>query len=177
AVMTALQCKVLERSPCLYQALEYCAQLDCLIAMAMAAREHGYCRPALSSEPRIRITEGRHPLVELCTGVFVSNPTLSSETEGKVKILTGPNSSGKSIYLKQVGLIVFMALIGSSVPAAEAEIGLIDGIYTRMQSRESVSVGLSTFIIDLNQMAFALNNSTGNSLALIDEFGKGTNTV
>uniref|UniRef100_A0A3Q0S4H9 MutS protein homolog 5 n=1 Tax=Amphilophus citrinellus TaxID=61819 RepID=A0A3Q0S4H9_AMPCI len=119
----------------------------------------------------------RHPLLELCSPVFVANSFHSSESEGRVKIITGPNSSGKSIYLKQVGLIVFMALIGSDVPAKEAEIGLVDGIFTRMQSRESVSVGLSTFMIDLNQMAQALNSSTGNSLVLIDEFGKGTNTV
>uniref|UniRef100_A0A3P8UH54 MutS homolog 5 n=1 Tax=Cynoglossus semilaevis TaxID=244447 RepID=A0A3P8UH54_CYNSE len=118
-----------------------------------------------------------HPLLELCSPVFVPNSFLSSESQGRVKIITGPNSSGKSIYLKQVGLIVFMALIGSDVPAKEAEIGLVDAIFTRMQSRESVSVGLSTFMIDLNQMAQALNNSTGNSLVLIDEFGKGTNTV
>uniref|UniRef100_A0AAQ4NQT6 DNA mismatch repair proteins mutS family domain-containing protein n=1 Tax=Gasterosteus aculeatus aculeatus TaxID=481459 RepID=A0AAQ4NQT6_GASAC len=119
----------------------------------------------------------RHPLLELCSPVFVANSFHSSESQGRVKIITGPNSSGKSIYLKQVGLIVFMALIGSDVPAKEAEIGLVDGMFTRMQSRESVSVGLSTFMIDLNQMATALNSSTGNSLVLIDEFGKGTNTV
>uniref|UniRef100_A0A4W6CIX6 MutS protein homolog 5 n=1 Tax=Lates calcarifer TaxID=8187 RepID=A0A4W6CIX6_LATCA len=119
----------------------------------------------------------RHPMLELCSPVFVANSFQSSESQGRVKIITGPNSSGKSIYLKQVGLIVFMALIGSDVPAKEAEIGLVDGIFTRMQSRESVSVGLSTFMIDLNQMAQALNSSTGNSLVLIDEFGKGTNTV
>uniref|UniRef100_A0A667XGR5 MutS homolog 5 n=1 Tax=Myripristis murdjan TaxID=586833 RepID=A0A667XGR5_9TELE len=120
----------------------------------------------------------KHPLLELCSPVFVANSFHSSEFDGRVKIITGPNSSGKSIYLKQVGLIVFMALIGSDVPAKEAEIGLVDGLFTRMQSRESVSVGLSTFMIDLNQvMAQALNSSSGNSLVLIDEFGKGTNTV
>uniref|UniRef100_A0AAQ5Y2F3 MutS protein homolog 5 n=1 Tax=Amphiprion ocellaris TaxID=80972 RepID=A0AAQ5Y2F3_AMPOC len=131
----------------------------------------------LLGDLKITITQGRHPLLELCSPVFVANSFHSSESEGRVKIITGPNSSGKSIYLKQVGLIVFMALIGSDVPAKEAEIGLVDGIFTRMQSRESVSVGLSTFMIDLNQMAQALNSSTGNSLVLIDEFGKGTNTV
>ncbi|KAJ8377936.1 hypothetical protein AAFF_G00249990 [Aldrovandia affinis] len=177
AVMTQLQATVLQRSACLYTVLRLSAELDCLMALAQASQDHGYCSPTLSSHSRLALTQARHPLLELCSSVFVSNPLLSSETEGKVKVLTGPNSSGKSIYLKQVGLIVFMALIGSDVPAKEAEIGLIDSIFTRMQSRESVSLGMSTFMIDLNQMAHALNNSTGNSLVLIDEFGKGTNTV
>uniref|UniRef100_A0A8C9WWZ5 MutS homolog 5 n=1 Tax=Sander lucioperca TaxID=283035 RepID=A0A8C9WWZ5_SANLU len=153
------------------------AELDCLMAMSSASQEYGYTSPKLASHRKITVTQGRHPLLELCSPVFVANSFQSSESQSRVKIITGPNSSGKSIYLKQVGLIVFMALIGSDVPAKEAEIGLVDGIFTRMQSRESVSVGLSTFMIDLNQMAQALNSTTGNSLVLIDEFGKGTNTV
>ncbi|XP_061101764.1 mutS protein homolog 5 [Conger conger] len=177
AVMTQLQAAVLQRSGALYTLLRLSAELDCLMALAQASQDHGYCSPTLSPPGRLGLTQARHPLLELCSPVFVANPLLSSEAEGKVKVLTGPNSSGKSIYLKQVGLIVFMALIGSDVPAKEAEIGLIDSIFTRMHSRESVSVGMSTFMIDLNQMAYALNNSTGNSLVLIDEFGKGTNTV
>uniref|UniRef100_A0A3P8RUS4 MutS protein homolog 5 n=1 Tax=Amphiprion percula TaxID=161767 RepID=A0A3P8RUS4_AMPPE len=152
-------------------------ELDDLMGDFTASQEYSYTSPKLANHRKITITQGRHPLLELCSPVFVANSFHSSESEGRVKIITGPNSSGKSIYLKQVGLIVFMALIGSDVPAKEAEIGLVDGIFTRMQSRESVSVGLSTFMIDLNQMAQALNSSTGNSLVLIDEFGKGTNTV
>ncbi|XP_011483866.1 mutS protein homolog 5 isoform X1 [Oryzias latipes] len=177
AVMTQLQNAILERSPSLYQVLDLIAELDCLMAMSSASQEYSYTSPKLASHKKITITQGRHPLLELCSPVFVANSFQSFDKEGRVKIITGPNSSGKSIYLKQVGLIVFMALIGSDVPAKEAEIGLVDGIYTRMQSRESVSVGLSTFMIDLNQMAQALNSSTGNSLLLIDEFGKGTNSV
>uniref|UniRef100_A0A8C7H4C7 MutS protein homolog 5 n=1 Tax=Oncorhynchus kisutch TaxID=8019 RepID=A0A8C7H4C7_ONCKI len=170
AVMTQLQTTVLGRSACLYKVLDLSAELDCLMALSHA--DKGCCCSDLSFSHSLR-----HPLLELCSPMFVSNSFLSSETRGRVKIITGPNSSGKSIYLKQVGLIVFMALIGSDVPAKEAEIGLVDGIFTRMQSRESVSVGLSTFMIDLNQMAHALNHSSGHSLVLIDEFGKGTNTV
>ncbi|KAJ8290154.1 hypothetical protein GJAV_G00009350 [Gymnothorax javanicus] len=177
AVMSQLQAAVLQRSGVLYAVQRLAAELDCVMALAQVSQEHGYCSPVLSPHSQLSLTQARHPLLELCSSVFVPNPLLSSETEGKVKILTGPNSSGKSIYLKQVGLIVFMALIGSDVPAKEAEIGLIDSIFTRMHSRESVSLGMSTFMIDLNQMAYALNNSTGNSLVLIDEFGKGTNTV
>ncbi|XP_072317396.1 mutS protein homolog 5 [Eucyclogobius newberryi] len=177
AIMTQLQTAVLERSGSLYKVLELCAELDCLMAMSSASQEYGYVSAKTTHRRKISITNGRHPLLEVCSPVFVANSFDSTDFNGRVKIITGPNSSGKSIYLKQVGLIVFMALIGSNVPAKEAEIGLVDGIFTRMQSRESVSVGLSTFMIDLNQMAQALNSSTGNSLVLIDEFGKGTNTV
>ncbi|KAM8870863.1 mutS protein homolog 5 [Spinachia spinachia] len=177
AVMIQLQSAILERSASLYKVLDLTAELDCLMAMSTASQEYGYTCPTLASHRKITVTQGRHPLLELCSPVYVANSFQSSESQGRVKIITGPNSSGKSIYLKQVGLIVFMALIGSDVPAKEAEIGLVDGMFTRMQSRESVSVGLSTFMIDLNQMATALNSSTGNSLVLIDEFGKGTNTV
>ncbi|KAF4104384.1 hypothetical protein G5714_015371 [Onychostoma macrolepis] len=176
-VMRKLQASVLQRSDCLYRVMSLCAELDCLIALAQASLDHSYCCPTLTSNHRLALIESRHPLLELCTPVFVSNTYISSETEGKVKVITGPNSSGKSIYLKQVGLIVFMALIGSDVPAKEAEIGLVDGIFSRMHSRESVSVGLSTFMLDLNQMTGSLNHSTGDSLVLVDEFGKGTNTV
>ncbi|XP_071325249.1 mutS protein homolog 5 isoform X3 [Trachinotus anak] len=177
AVMTQLQNTILERSSSLHKVLDLTAELDCLMAMSSASQEYGYTSPKLASHRKITITQGRHPLLELCSPVFVANSFQSSESQDRVKVITGPNSSGKSIYLKQVGLIVFMALIGSDVPAKEAEIGLVDGIFTRMQSRESVSVGLSTFMIDLNQMAQALNSSTGSSLVLVDEFGKGTNTV
>ncbi|KAF5889927.1 mutS protein 5, partial [Clarias magur] len=177
AVMTQLQATILQRSSCLYKILTLYAELDCLMSLAQASQEYGYCSPAYTERCTLNLQHARHPLVELCTPVFVSNPCICSDTEGKVKVITGPNSSGKSIYLKQVGLVVFMALIGSDVPAKKAEIGLIDGIFTRLQSRESMSVGLSTFMIDLNQMAQALNSSSGMSLVLVDEFGKGTNTV
>ncbi|XP_078502157.1 mutS protein homolog 5 isoform X3 [Lissotriton helveticus] len=176
-IMHQLQAKILERSQVLYDVIEYAGQLDVLLTMAVIARENGYCRPKFTLCNSIHIKDGRHPLMELCTRTFVPNNIDSFEERGRIKILTGPNSCGKSVYLKQVGLIVFMALVGSYVPATEAEIGLLDGIYTRIHSRESVSLGLSTFMIDLNQVANAVNNSTQHSLILIDEFGKGTNTV
>ncbi|XP_054853379.1 mutS protein homolog 5 [Eublepharis macularius] len=176
-LMYQLQTKILEKSTVLNNVIEYVAHLDVLLSLTVMARENGYTRPRFSHSQIIRIKDGRHPLMELCAKTFVPNSVHSSETSGRIKILTGPNSSGKSIYLKQVGLITYMALIGSYVPAAEAEIGAVDGIYTRIHSRESVSLGLSTFMIDLNQVAKAVNNATERSLVLIDEFGKGTNTM
>ncbi|MEJ1271044.1 mutS homolog 5 [Cricetulus griseus] len=177
-LMYQLQCQVLARASVLTRVLDLASRLDVLLALASAARDYGYTRPRYS--PRIhgvRIKNGRHPLMELCARTFVPNSTDCGSNQGRVKVITGPNSSGKSIYLKQVGLITFMALVGSFVPAEEAEIGVIDAIFTRIHSCESISLGLSTFMIDLNQVAKAVNNATEQSLVLIDEFGKGTNTV
>ncbi|XP_059137505.1 mutS protein homolog 5 isoform X2 [Peromyscus eremicus] len=177
-LMYQLQCQVLARASVLTRVLDLASRLDVLLALASAARDYGYSRPHYSPQvPGVRIKNGRHPLMELCARTFVPNSTDCGGDQGRVKVITGPNSSGKSIYLKQVGLITFMALVGSFVPAEEAEIGVIDAIFTRIHSCESISLGLSTFMIDLNQVAKAVNNATEQSLVLIDEFGKGTNTV
>ncbi|XP_004695159.1 PREDICTED: mutS protein homolog 5 [Condylura cristata] len=177
-LMYQLQCQVLARATVLTRVLDLASRLDVLLALASAARDYGYSRPRYSPQLLgVRIQNGRHPLMELCARIFVPNSTECGEDKGRVKVITGPNSSGKSIYLKQVGLITFMALVGSFVPAEEAEIGAVDAIFTRIHSCESVSLGLSTFMIDLNQVAKAVNNATQHSLVLIDEFGKGTNTV
>uniref|UniRef100_A0A9L0SD97 MutS homolog 5 n=2 Tax=Equus caballus TaxID=9796 RepID=A0A9L0SD97_HORSE len=177
-LMYQLQCQVLARATVLTRVLDLASRLDVLLALASAARDYGYSRPCYS--PRllgVRIQNGRHPLMELCARTFVPNSAECGGDKGRVKVITGPNSSGKSIYLKQVGLITFMALVGSFVPAEEAEIGAVDAIFTRIHSCESISLGLSTFMIDLNQVAKAVNNATEQSLVLIDEFGKGTNTT
>ncbi|XP_004847021.1 mutS protein homolog 5 isoform X4 [Heterocephalus glaber] len=177
-LMHQLQCQVLARAAVLARVLDLASRLDVLLALASAARDYGYSRPCYC--PRlhgVRIQNGRHPLMELCARTFVPNSAECSGDTGRVKIITGPNSSGKSIYLKQVGLITFMALVGSFVPAEQAEIGAVDAIFTRIHSCESISLGLSTFMIDLNQVAKAVNNATKQSLVLIDEFGKGTNTL
>uniref|UniRef100_A0A8D0Z0I6 MutS protein homolog 5 n=1 Tax=Sus scrofa TaxID=9823 RepID=A0A8D0Z0I6_PIG len=177
-LMYQLQCQVLARAAVLTRVLDLASRLDVLLALASAARDYGYSRPRYSARLLgVRIRNGRHPLMELCARTFVPNSAECMGDTGRVKVITGPNSSGKSIYLKQVGLITFMALVGSFVPAEEAEIGAVDAIFTRIHSCESISLGLSTFMIDLNQVAKAVNNATERSLVLIDEFGKGTNTV
>ncbi|XP_032703187.1 mutS protein homolog 5 isoform X2 [Lontra canadensis] len=177
-LMYQLQCQVLARAAVLTRVLDLASRLDVLLALASAARDYGYSRPRYSPQLLgVRIQNGRHPLMELCARTFVPNSAECGGDRGRVKVITGPNSSGKSIYLKQVGLITFMALVGSFVPAEEAEIGAVDAIFTRIHSCESISLGLSTFMIDLNQVAKAVNNATKQSLVLIDEFGKGTNTV
>ncbi|XP_064453475.1 mutS protein homolog 5 isoform X5 [Mirounga angustirostris] len=177
-LMYQLQCQVLARAAVLTRVLDLASRLDVLLALASAARDYGYSRPRYAPQLiGVRIQNGRHPLMELCARTFVPNSAECGGDRGRVKVITGPNSSGKSIYLKQVGLITFMALVGSFVPAEEAEIGAVDAIFTRIHSCDSISLGLSTFMIDLNQMAKAVNNATKQSLVLIDEFGKGTNTV
>ncbi|XP_059558351.1 mutS protein homolog 5 isoform X3 [Myotis daubentonii] len=152
-LMYQLQCQVLARAAVLTRVLDLASRLDVLLALASAARDYGYARPRYS--PRlfgVRIQNGRHPLMELCARTFVPNSAECGGDKGRVRVITGPNSSGKSIYLKQVGLITFMALVGSFVPAEEAEIGAVDAIFTRIHSCESISLGLSTFMIDLNQV-------------------------
>lgn len=123
----------------------------------------------------MRITQGRHLLQEQSVDAFIPNDCHMGEI--KSMIITGANSSGKSVYMKQIGLIVFMAQIGCFVPANEAVIGIVDGIYTRIRTRESVSSDESSFAIDLRQIDKALDAATPKSLILIDEFGKGTLAV
>lgn len=123
----------------------------------------------------MHITQSRHLLQEQSVGAFIPNDCHMDEI--KSMIITGANSSGKSVYVKQVGLIVFMAQIGCFVPASEAVVGIVDGIYTRIRTRESVSSDESAFAIDLKQVSKALDTATSKSLILIDEFGKGTLAV
>ncbi|KAK2556631.1 MutS protein-like protein 5 [Acropora cervicornis] len=131
----------------------------------------------LTTSSVLNIEQGRHPLQELCVSQFVPNDSIFCKENGRLKILTSPNASGKSVYLKQVGLIVFLAHIGSFVPAESATIGITDRVFTRIHTRETVSIALSTFMIDLNQVATAVQGATENSLVIIDEFGKGTATI
>ncbi|KAG1765597.1 DNA mismatch repair protein MutD [Suillus placidus] len=173
---------------------DVCAELDCLLAFAEASRAYNYCRPQMSEHPIIDIDQGRHPLQEQVVDIFVPNNArllagigigfgdiAEPQTEvdslamcSSIVLCTGANACGKSVYLKQVALIQYMAQIGCFVPAVSATLGIVDKIFTRIQTRESVSKAQSAFMIDLNQVSLALRNCTANSLILLDEFGKGT---
>ncbi|KAJ3340321.1 MutS protein msh5 [Gonapodya sp. JEL0774] len=175
--------RVLENSEAIVTAANCIGELDCLLALSDASRKYNYKRPQMTEENIIKISNGRHPLQELCVDVFVANGTRmgldhgDTENFSQVLILSGANYSGKSVYLKQVALIVYMAHVGVFVPADFATIGITDRILTRLQTRDSVSKIQSTFMSDLQQVSFALKNSTARSLIIFDEFGKGTATT
>ena len=154
------------------------AQLDLLSSLAEVAVRYRYLRPKLTEDNKITITQGRHPTVErsLAEGSFVPNDTYLDNSDAQLIILTGPNMSGKSTYLKQVALIVLLAQIGSFVPADSATIGLVDRIFTRIGAREDLVGGQSTFMVEMVETANILNNATPRSLIILDEIGRGTST-
>ncbi|MCD6336264.1 MAG: DNA mismatch repair protein MutS, partial [Candidatus Latescibacteria bacterium] len=154
------------------------AGLDALRSLAETALSLRYVRPELDDGERIEIVDGRHPVVEhtLKAGAFVPNDTRVDTSNGQILIITGPNMSGKSTLLRQVGLIVLLAQIGSFVPARKAHIGVVDRIFTRVGASDNLSAGESTFLVEMNEAANILHNATRKSLVLLDEIGRGTST-
>ena len=154
------------------------AEVDLVSALADLAVERGYCRPELFEDDRLVITQGRHPVIEavLPSGSFVANDVAFGSDSDRIHILTGPNMSGKSTYLRQIGLISIMAQIGSFVPAEKAEIGLIDRVFTRVGALDNLARGQSTFLVEMVETANILHNATDRSLVLLDEVGRGTST-
>ncbi len=154
------------------------AQIDILSAFAEVATRYGYIRPSLTVDDSITISGGRHPVVEraLVDEQFVPNDLHLSNKESQLIILTGPNMSGKSTYLRQVAIIVLLAQIGSFVPADSATIGLVDRIFTRVGLQDDLVTGQSTFMIEMLETANILNNATSKSLIILDEIGRGTST-
>ncbi len=155
------------------------AAVDVLAGLAELAIYQNYCRPEMTLSKEISIVEGRHPVVEksLGIGLFVPNSTnLGAETTPDLIILTGPNASGKSCYLRQVGLIQLLAQIGSFVPATEAKLAICDRIFTRVGAVDDLATGQSTFMVEMNETANILNHATDKSLVLLDEIGRGTAT-
>ncbi|KAL2665938.1 hypothetical protein AAZV13_02G251300 [Glycine max] len=152
----------------------FAAELDCFLSMALVARQHNYVRPSLTEENLLDIKNGRHVLQEMTVDTFIPNDTRILH-DGRINIITGPNFSGKSIYIKQVAIIVFLSHIGSFVPADSATVGLTDRIFCATGSR-LMTAEQSTFMIDLHQIGMMLRHATSRSLCLVDEFGKGTLT-
>ena len=157
------------------------AELDVLAGLAEVAAENDYCRPTVDASGRIDVREGRHPVIEqsTVTEAFVPNDTLldTDAAAGRsFAILTGPNMSGKSTYIRQVALIALLAQVGSFVPAREAHVGLTDRIFTRLGSGDDISRGASTFMVEMVEIANILNNATDKSLVILDEVGRGTST-
>ncbi len=154
------------------------ATLDTIAALAETARLFGYCRPALSEGAKLSIRDGRHPVLDqsLVEEKFVPNDTELDQTKNRVIIITGPNMAGKSTYIRQVALLALMAQIGSFVPAASAEVGLIDRIFTRVGASDDLARGQSTFMVEMNETANILTNATERSLVILDEIGRGTST-
>ncbi len=155
------------------------AQLDCLCGFAQLAKENGYVEPLVDESTELHIKEGRHPVIEkqLPLGEsYVTNDVLLNREEQQIIMITGPNMSGKSAILRQTALIVLLAQMGSFVPASEAKIGLVDKIFTRVGASDNISMGESTFMVEMNETASILNNLSERSLVLLDEIGRGTST-
>ena len=154
------------------------AIVDVICALAETARLFHYCRPQLNESLRLVIKDGRHPVLDqnLVEEKFVPNDTSLDGENMRLAIITGPNMAGKSTYIRQVALIVLMAQIGSFVPAASAEIGLVDRIFTRVGANDDLARGQSTFMVEMNETANIVNNATERSLVILDEIGRGTST-
>ncbi|HNV23784.1 MAG TPA: DNA mismatch repair protein MutS, partial [Candidatus Omnitrophota bacterium] len=150
---------------------------DCLYALSLLAQRHDYCCPQINTTSIIHIKNGRHPVVEITsTETFVPNDTLLDDNENHLIILTGPNMAGKSTYIRQTALLTIMAQVGSFIPAQEANIGIVDKIFTRIGAHDDITKGQSTFMVEMNETADILNNLTERSLVILDEIGRGTST-
>jgi DNA mismatch repair protein MutS len=157
---------------------ELLAEVDLVAALAELAVQNGYARPQIFEDSRLEIKNGRHAVIEavLPAGSFVANDVSLDSDKKRIIILTGPNMSGKSTYLRQIGLITIMAQMGSYVPADAAEIGLVDRVFTRVGALDNLARGQSTFLVEMIEAANILNNATRQSLVLLDEVGRGTST-
>ena len=155
------------------------AALDVIASLAHVAERNGYVRPTINESGTIRITEGRHPVVEkmMKNDLFIPNDTFLDQKKNRISIITGPNMAGKSTYMRQNALIVLMAQIGSFVPARKASIGITDRIFTRVGASDDLASGQSTFMVEMTEVANILRNATPKSLLILDEIGRGTSTI
>ena len=174
----ALRLRLMEFLPDMQDTADALAVLDVLGGLAETARLFHYCCPLLNESRTLYIKDGRHPVLDqnLTGEKFVPNDVLLEPAENRLIILTGPNMAGKSTYIRQVALLTLMAQMGSYIPAASAEIGLVDRIFTRVGASDDLSRGQSTFMVEMNETAAILNNATDRSLVILDEIGRGTAT-
>jgi DNA mismatch repair protein MutS len=170
--------QVAEQAEMILETASAVAHLDVFCSLAEVAARNGYVRPVVDDGDEIIVRDGRHPVVEemLGSGAFVPNDIDISAGENQVIVLTGPNMAGKSTYLRQVALIVLLAQMGSFVPAAEARIGSVDRLFSRVGALDDISTGRSTFMVEMLETAAILHNSTPRSLLIFDEIGRGTST-
>ena len=169
--------KVVDISGTLQDAAKCIAQTDVYASLAKAALENHYTCPIVDHSDRIHIVDGRHPVVEKVTrGFFVPNDATLDCKSDRMAIITGPNMAGKSTYMRQCAIIVIMAQMGSFVPAKEAQIGIVDKIFTRVGASDDLSLGQSTFMLEMSEVAYILENATKKSLIIYDEIGRGTST-
>ena len=162
----------------LQRTAEAISTLDVLSSFAKVAEEMNYCKPTINKEGIIDIKDGRHPVIEkmLGAGEFIPNDTYLDNNLNRLSIITGPNMAGKSTYMRQVALITLMAQVGSFVPAGSATIGVVDKIFTRVGASDDLSMGQSTFMVEMMEVATILKEATQNSLVILDEIGRGTST-
>ena len=161
----------------LQEVADAAARIDVLAAMAHLARHHNYCRPQMHTDKDMQIAEGRHPVLDVTLGnQFVPNDVTLGDGQGDLVLITGPNMSGKSTYIRQTALLVLMAQMGSFIPAKSGQIGLVDRIFTRVGAADELTRGQSTFMVEMIETANILNNATDRSLVILDEVGRGTST-
>ena len=175
ALFSALSARIGESAARLLGTARTIGELDALVGLAEKAATQGWVRPEVVEGQALEIRDGRHPVVEQFTPRFVPNDSVLEEGE-RVRVITGPNMSGKSTYLRQVALIVLMAQIGSFVPAESAKIGVADRIFSRIGAQDEIHAGQSTFMVEMLETANLLHNATDRSLLILDEIGRGTST-
>ena len=177
-IFCRLRALAVETAPAIQRDADAIAQLDVLCALAALAQEERYVQPKVDNSRVLDIADGRHPVVEktLTEGLFVPNDVFMDGENLTLALITGPNMAGKSTYMRQVGLIVLMAQMGSFVPAKRAHIGVVDQVFTRIGASDDLSGGQSTFMVEMAEMAYILKEATSHSLLLLDEIGRGTST-
>jgi DNA mismatch repair protein MutS len=155
------------------------AKIDCLLSFSVLAIDNNYVRPQMDESTDLEIKNGRHPVIEKQLPIdqtYIANDVVLNRNQQQIIMITGPNMSGKSAILRQTALIVLLAQMGSYVPAQNAKIGIVDKIFTRVGASDNISMGESTFMVEMNETASILNNLSDRSLVLLDEIGRGTST-